>query len=114
MMLFELQLLDSLSFSLTVHVHKIILKDGTVFYESNITAPNNQHMTWSLDGKIWDKVKSAHPGKLFYSSIYGKMFCLGLFRDHSSNSILFALKLCAFPRGRSEMILSGTMTARAG
>ena len=104
MLFSEVKTLNSISFTIQIFVHRIVLKqDNRVFYERDIVA-SHQSAVWNIDNTVLVKLKSAHTGKTFYSEIYGGMYCFYLQRKEEH--FAFYLRLCALPKGRRKVDLS--------
>ena len=108
----EIESLESLSFSIEIQVHRIILKkDELIFYERDIVA-TDQCVEWNVGREMMDKLRSAHVGKqMACSTIYGGMYCLMVERQESH--IDFCLILCALPKGKRKVDSSWTFEMMA-
>merc|ERR1719419_593417 len=116
MLLSETQPLRTLSFTVSIFVRKIVLKeDGQTLFGRDAPLPVRQCMAWTVDREIVEKIKSAHRGKRFSSSIFGDVFCFELNRYHSKYFGLF-LKLCAVPNAqpKREGFFECGVTAKIG
>ena len=106
MLFSEIESLDSLSFSIEIEMHKIILDEcDRVFYEQNIVA-TNQAVEWKIDRERLQTLKTAHDGKRVWSNIYGEIYNASLLREGSN--ILFFLNLIALPTDQRYLRLSWT------
>ena len=107
MLLSEIQTLNSLTFTIEISIHRIVLKeDKRIFYERDIVA-SHQAVGWRIDQELLRKLKSAHIGKDFISDIYGGMYCCNLQRRESHYA--FYLILCALPTGERSVNVSCTV-----
>lgn len=107
MLLSEIQSLRRLSFTVKIHIHRIVLKkEDEVFYERAITA-ENIGFRWEVDRKIIELLKSAHEGKWHISELYGGMYCVLLVRK--SSHLAAYLCLGALPKGERKVDLSWTI-----
>ena len=103
----EIQTLDSLSISIGVAIHRIVLKeDGRVFYERKVV-PKNHSVQWRISPKMLQKLKTGHIGKQLCSPIYGKMYSVHLWRNNESDWALI-VSLCALPKKKGTIDLSWT------
>ena len=71
MRLEEIQNLSKLEIRTTMKMLNIILKDGSIFYETNISQPlSNRKIIWEIDEEIFKYMQHSHNGKAFASGIF--------------------------------------------
>ena len=107
MLFSEIKSLDSLSFTVTISVHKIVsIEPPRIYFERRITM-KHQRIHWNLDQSVLGSLQRAHSGKSLESPIFDEMWCIRLCRV--SSCIYIELQLCALPNGKSTVNISWTV-----
>ena len=122
----EIQSLSTLSFSIEIKIHQIVLKEeNRVFYERNFV-PMDQSLEWSIPREIMHKLITAYQhtpmlspphysqsqSQIFYEINGGysrgsDMYCLTVQMDRSE--IVFGLILCALRKASMNIDLEWTV-----
>ena len=109
MLFSEIKTLDSLSFTVTMFVHKIVsIESQQILFERRITI-KHQRIHWNLDQSVLHSLQRSHSGKSFESPIFDEMWCIRL--HCVSSQIYIELQLCAFPNGKHTVNMSWTVDA---
>ena len=98
MLFSEIRDFKSLTFTVTIYIHKIVLEeDDRILSEPNSTSisAKPQRIQWIVNESLLRSVQRAHIGKYFESEMYDGIWCLRIKRA-SSRYVVF-LQICAFP-----------------